>query len=206
MFGFLLKLLCSVVLEIPIDDASSVNTVATGDTATSLEFRENWEYTANLTVAAELAQQSKGVTLSRGLEGSTRTMQILVRDDTSRVTALQHAGPEGFGPFSSEQANRFVRTISKNITSATRTVDLLGCHVDKTFAIAVEQILQQDHPSVRVRVLVDHPQGNEGLYELRIFNATKQFQIRHPATDWEEKKPISELDAYLTYPQNLNRN
>ncbi len=194
------------MLEIPFDDSSSFNTVATGDTASSSEFRETWEYTANLTVAAELAQQSKGVTLSRGLEGSTRTMQILVRDDTSRVTALQHAGPEGFGPFNSEQANRFVKTISKNITSDTRTVDLLGCHVDKTFAITVEQILQQDHPSVRVRVLVDHPLGNEGLYELRIFNEAKQFQILHPGTGLQLTQPISELDTYLTYPQNLNRN
>jgi hypothetical protein len=180
--------------------------VATGDTASSSEFRETREYTANLTVAAELAQQSKGVTLSRGLEGPTRTMQILVRDDTSRVTALQHAGPEAYGPFNSEQANQFSRTISKNITSATRTVDLLGCHVDKTFAITVEQILQQDHSSVRVRVLVDHPLGNEGLYELRIFNEAKQFQILHPHTGLQLTQPISELDAYLTYPQNLNRN
>ena len=186
--------------------SSGSSSTATGDTAcSSADHRGDREYAVNQDLATERGQRSKIVKLPKDLAQPKRTMQILVRDDTSNVTVLQHAGPNTYGQFSNQQADKFVETIQKNVTFATQTVDLLGCHVDRTFAVMVEQCLQRQHPKVKVRVLVDDPRGTAGLYDLEIFNKGKEFQVRHHDTGLELTKPILDLDNYLTSPQNLHR-
>ena len=129
---------------------------------------------------------------------------------TETLMMVQHAERSSFGPFSPDQAGELVRTLRKSIGKNTRSVILLGCHVEKSFAKEVEKRLKKE-VSRRTSVLVVfdasskwvHKVDNE--YEIKIFQ-DGTFEVMEEESGWNSgKMPITSIHKYLKRPKKLHR-
>ena len=141
-------------------------------------------------------------------------IQILVNETS--ITMLQHAGNGQYGPFNADQAQDLVRTIKRNITHNTRAVILLGCEVDKTFALNVQANLQSSgFYNAQVKVLKDGIlatcTGGQWLFSINLDKGTFSIAHENPVVhfgngDFFVKDcPLEELPNHLTSPENLLR-
>jgi hypothetical protein len=127
----------------------------TADTISSDSVNETWEYDANKSVGKTYGLKSKVIKLPH--DCGTRGIQLLIEDNNSSVTLIQHAGDGQYGPFTGlpgQQSYELLRTVRKNINPNTQKLNLLGCHVDKSFAQSVQSHLNANGCShVQVQVL-----------------------------------------------------
>ncbi|CAF1483909.1 unnamed protein product [Adineta steineri] len=140
----------------PYQDFDGPDSNETADTISSDSVKETWEYEAVKSVGKTYGLRSKVVKLPSGCNG--RGMQLLIEDNNRSVTLIQHAGDKQYGLFigsPEEQAYELLRTVGKNINENTETLNLLGCHVDKTFAQHVQSYLNADvrYHHITVQVL-----------------------------------------------------
>lgn len=135
------------------DDPDSSHTA---DTISSDCVNETWEYNANRAVGETYNLRSKVVKLPRECE--MRGMQLLVEENNRSVTLIQHAGDGRYANFTGlpdRQAHQLLRTVRHNINHNTQTLNLLGCHVDASFAQSVQSYLNANNYShVTVQVLM----------------------------------------------------
>ncbi len=122
---------------------------------------------------------------------------------------VQHAGPSRFGPFSPDQADELVRTLRKNIGPNTRSVNLLGCQVDRGFATEVDRLLSLAGDNTWVSVLTDAPLPDwvRGQEQYRLWIDGDSFFVMELNTQqmsgW---LPIANMNEYLRHPSQLHRN
>ena len=178
----------------------------------TIYFYSRPEYLINQYLADFNLLQSKTVRLPHSLE--VRGIQILVNETS--ITMLQHAGNGQYGPFNADQAQDLVRTIKRNITHNTRAVILLGCEVDKTFALNVQANLQSSgFYNAQVKVLKDGIlatcTGGQWLFSINLDKGTFSIAHENPVVhfgngDFFVKDcPLEELPNHLTSPENLLR-
>ncbi|CAF1094152.1 unnamed protein product [Adineta ricciae] len=190
-------------------DPQDFDSTETANTISSDTINDTWEYEANKSVGNTYGLQSKVVKLPH--DCGTRGIQLLIDENNRSITLIQHAGDGQYGPFTGlaeQQAYTLFRTIRKNINSNTRTINLLGCHVDKTFAQQFQALLNKNNCShITVQVLQDMSIGTvPGEWSLYIYAQAGTFSIVHQNAGIGITRPINELHDYLTSPENLHRN
>ncbi|CAF1667528.1 unnamed protein product [Adineta ricciae] len=190
-------------------DPQEFDSTETANTISSDTINDTWEYEANKSVGTTHGLQSKVVKLPH--DCSKRGIQLLIGENNSSVTLIQHAGDGQYGPFigsPEERAYALLRTIRKNVDRNTQTVNLLGCHVDKTFVQKFQALLDENgYSHITVQVLRDMSiRIVPGEWSLYIDAQAGTFTIVHQNARIGVTRPISELHDYLTPPENLCRN
>lgn len=136
-------------------EIENCDSTQTAETISSDTINDTWEYDCNKSVGETYNLKSKVVKLPRECEA--RGMQLLVEENNRSVTLIQHAGDGQYGNFTGlpdQQAFDLLRTVKNNINNNTQSLNLLGCHVDKSFAQSVQSYLNiNGYSRVTVQVL-----------------------------------------------------